>query len=74
MQKGTFSFCPFVLGFRNVHSDLKKVMARKRIYPNVISFRLTENDKAKLETIIQHLQTNKSEFLRDKINRFIESF
>jgi predicted DNA-binding protein len=48
-------------------------MAKKRIYPNVISARLTEPEKEKLEAVIQQLQSNKSEFLRDVINSFINN-
>jgi hypothetical protein len=48
-------------------------MAKKRIYPNVISVRLTETEKGKLDLIIQQLQTNKSKFLRDRINILVET-
>lgn len=48
-------------------------MAKKRIYPNVISVRLTENEKQKLETVIKQLKTNKSEFVRDWINELLQT-
>lgn len=72
-KKGTFKSCPFETVYRNVHSGLKKVMAKKRIYQNVISVRLTDTEKSKLETVIQTFKTNKSEFVRDWINRLLET-
>jgi hypothetical protein len=48
-------------------------MAKKRIYPNVISVRLTETETEKLETVIQMFKTNKSEFVRDWINRLLQT-
>jgi metal-responsive CopG/Arc/MetJ family transcriptional regulator len=48
-------------------------MAKKRIYQNVVSVRLTDTETSKLETVIQKFKTNKSEFLRDWINRFLET-
>lgn len=70
-QKSRFSVCPFETVYRNVHSALKKVMAKKRIYPCVISVRLTDSEKEKLEAVIQQTQTNKSEFLRIEIQKVI---
>lgn len=48
-------------------------MAKKRFYPCVISVRLTDSEKEKLETVIQQSQTNKSKFLRDRINSLVET-
>lgn len=72
-QKSRFSSCPFETVYRNVHSGLKKVMAKKRIYPCVISVRLTDSEKEKLEAVIQQSQSNKSKFLRDRINNLVET-
>lgn len=48
-------------------------MAKKRIYPKVISVRLTETETEKLETVIKQLKTNKSEFVRDWINKLLQT-
>jgi Arc/MetJ-type ribon-helix-helix transcriptional regulator len=48
-------------------------MAKKRIYTDIVSVRLTENEKVKLETLIQKMKKNKSEFVRDHINQLLET-
>ncbi len=46
-------------------------MAKKKIYTDIVSVRLTENEMVKLETLIQKMKTNKSEFVRDHINQIL---
>lgn len=47
-------------------------MSRKKTeFQNVVSFRITENEKKDLEKIIQLFKTTKSEFLRDWVNRLL---
>lgn len=47
--------------------------AKKIELIEVISCRLTENEKQDLEKIILNFKTTKSEFLRDWINKLITS-
>ena len=42
-------------------------------YPEVISVRLTEVEKKQLDHIIEDLETNRSQFIRKKIKRIIQS-
>jgi hypothetical protein len=44
---------------------------KKREFQNVVSFRVSENEKHDLERVIQLFKTTKSEFLRDWINRLL---
>jgi predicted DNA-binding protein len=47
-------------------------MSRKKSeFKNVVSFRLSPEEKESLERVTQLLKTTKSEFLRDWINRLL---
>ena len=47
-------------------------MSRKKAeFQNVVSFRITEDEKEDLERITQLFKTTKSEFLRDWVNRLL---
>ncbi len=46
-------------------------MAKKKIYTDIVSVRLTENEKHELEQIIEAEGSNKSDFLRIKIQQIL---
>jgi predicted DNA-binding protein len=46
-------------------------MSRKAEFKEVVSFRLSPDEKQELDKLIQPLQTNKSEFLRMRLKEFL---
>jgi hypothetical protein len=40
-------------------------------YPEIISVRLTRNEKREFDSLMTNLNTNKSEFIRGKIKRIL---
>lgn len=42
-------------------------------YPEVISMRLTRNEKREFDLLVSNLHTNRSEFMRKKIKRILKS-
>lgn len=42
-------------------------------YPEIISVRLTQNEKREFDQLIENLQTNRSDFIRKKIKRILKS-
>ncbi len=49
----------------------KKMSRKKSEFQNVVSFRVSENEKKDLERITQLFKTTKSEFLRDWVNKLL---
>jgi hypothetical protein len=67
----TIIFCPFTLNVYGLPLNQKKMSRKKSEFNNVVSFRLSPEEKENLERITQLFKTTKSEFLRDWTNRLL---
>jgi predicted DNA-binding protein len=43
-------------------------------YPETIHVRLSSAEKTRLDSLMNHLQTSKSEFIRMKIDKIVKSY